>query len=49
MEQEQEIKKLRNELFKLSRDYCQFRIMTFYRSIGVAIALLLGLIIGCLL
>ena len=49
MDQEQEIKNLRRKLSELSRDYYQYRIVVFYKSIAVAIAVLLGLIVGYLL
>lgn len=49
MDQEQEIKNLRRKLSELSRDYYQYRVVVFYKSITVAIAVLLGLIVGCLL
>jgi hypothetical protein len=49
MDQEQEIKNLRRKLSELSRDYYQYRVAVFYKSIAVAIAVLLGLIVGYLL
>ena len=49
MDQEQEIKNLRRKLSELSRDYYQYRVAVFNKSIAVAIAVLLGLIVGYLL
>ena len=49
MDQEQEIKNLRRKLSELSRDYYQYRVAVFNKSIAVAIADLLGLIVGYLL
>ena len=49
MDQEQEIKNLRRKLSELSRDYYQYRVEVFNKSIAVAIAVLLGLIVGYLL
>ena len=49
MRQEEEIKQLQKQLLELSKDYYQFRISSYYRTIFYAIVLLLGLITGLLL
>lgn len=48
MNQEQEIRNLRQQLLELSRDYYKFRISMYYRIIFYVAILLLGLIVGLL-
>lgn len=48
MNQEQEIKCLQHKLLEISHDYYSFRVSLYYKGIIIVLALLLGLIVGCI-